>query len=67
MTKIIAASIRNPRHVRESAEAGVEIATIPFKVLEAMLQHDKTQEGIIRFARDVVPEYKGLFKGIAPS
>ena len=67
MTKIIVASIRNPRHVRESAEAGAEIATIPFKVLKAMLRHDKTQEGIIRFTRDVVPEYKGLFKGIAPS
>lgn len=61
-TKIIAASIRNLRHARESAEAGAEIATIPFKILKAMMQHDKTQEGIIRFAQDVVPEYKELFK-----
>jgi transaldolase len=61
-TEIIAASIRNLRHARESAEAGAEIATIPFKILKAMMRHDKTQEGIIRFAQDVVPEYKGLFE-----
>lgn len=66
-TKIIAASIRAPQHARESAEAGAEIATIPFKVLRAMMQHDKTQEGIIRFARDVVPEYKDLFKSTGSS
>ncbi|MCK4391394.1 transaldolase, partial [Candidatus Bipolaricaulota bacterium] len=66
-TKIIAASIRNLRHVRESAEAGAEIATIPFKILKAMMQHDKTQEGIIRFAHDVVPEYKELFEGTEAS
>ncbi len=61
-TQIIAASIRSPLHARESAEAGAEIATIPFGVLKAMMRHDKTQEGVIRFAQDVVPEYKGLFE-----
>ncbi len=66
-TKIIAASIRNLRHVRESAEAGAEIATIPFKILKAMMQHDKTREGIIRFAQDVVPEYKELFEKMESS
>ena len=66
-TKIIAASIRNLRHARESAEAGAEIATIPFKILKAMMQHDKTREGIIRFAQDVVPEYKELFEKMGPS
>jgi transaldolase len=66
-TEIIAASIRNLRHVRESAEAGAEIATIPFKILKAMMQHDKTREGIIRFAQDVVPEYKELFEKMESS
>lgn len=64
-TKIIAASIRNVEHVRESAEAGAEIATIPFAVLNDMMQHDKTKEGVIRFAKDVVPEYKNLFEKIS--
>jgi transaldolase len=66
-TEIIAASIRNLRHARESAEAGAEIATIPFRILKAMMQHDKTQEGIIRFAHDVVPEYKELFERMKSS
>lgn len=60
-TEVIAASIRNPRQVREVAEAGADIATIPFKVLEEMLQHPKTVEGIEKFSEDVVPEYRELF------
>ena len=60
-TEVIAASIRNPRQVREVAEAGADIATIPFKVLEKMLQHPKTVEGIEKFSEDVVPEYRELF------
>jgi len=60
-TEVIAASIRNPRQVREVAEAGADIATIPFKVLEEMLQHPKTVEGIKKFSKDVVPEYRELF------
>ena len=60
-TEIIAASIRNNQHVRESAEAGAEIATIPFSVLNTMIRHPKTEEGISRFADDVVSEYKQLF------
>jgi transaldolase len=59
--EVIAASIRNPRQVREIAEAGADITTIPFKVLEGMLQHPKTMEGIKRFSEDVVPEYRKLF------
>jgi transaldolase len=60
-TEVIAASIRNPRQIREIAETGTDIATIPFKVLEEMLQHPKTVEGIKRFSEDVVPEYRELF------
>jgi len=60
-TEVIAASIRNPRQVREIAETGTDIATIPFKVLEEMLQHLKTVEGIKRFSEDVVPEYRESF------
>lgn len=63
-TKIIAASVRHPQHVLGAAEAGADIATIPFKVLRAMLRHEKTQEGVIRFAQDVVPEYKELFSSV---
>ncbi len=60
-TKIIAASVRNARQVREIAETGVDIATIPFNVIQEMITHPKTTEGVIRFSEDTVPEYRKLF------
>lgn len=61
-TEVIAASIRNVIQAREVAIEGMHIATIPFKVLEEMISHPKTTEGIIRFSEDTVPEYEELFK-----
>ncbi len=51
-TEVIASSIRNARQVREAAMIGAHIATIPFKVLESMLLHPKTEEGVKRFSED---------------
>ncbi len=51
-TEIIAASIRHPLHVIESAKAGVHIATIPFNVIEKMFSHPLTYIGIERFLKD---------------
>jgi transaldolase len=50
--KVIAASMRHPRQVREVAEAGADIVTIPFDVLQATLKHFKTEEGVRRFCVD---------------
>jgi len=61
-TEVIAASIRNARQIRQMAEAGAHIATIPFPVIRGMLQHPKTVEGIKSFSADVVPEYRELFQ-----
>ena len=61
-TEVIAASIRNPRQVREVAELGVHIATLPFDVLRGMIKHYKTAEGMRRFMDDVVPQYRTLFE-----
>ena len=61
-TEVIAASIRNARQVREVAQTGVHIATIPFSVLEEMIKHEKTAEGVRKFTEDIVPEYQDLFK-----
>ncbi len=61
-TKVIAASIRNARQVREVAELGVDIATIPFGVIKEMMSHYKTVEGMKKFTNDVVPEYRALFE-----
>ncbi|MFW6196080.1 MAG: transaldolase family protein [Thermoplasmatota archaeon] len=61
-TKIIAASIRTARQVRQCAELGAEIATIPFNVIEDMMVHYKTLEGMKSFTKDVIPEYKEILE-----
>ncbi|MFH1821653.1 MAG: transaldolase family protein [Methanobacteriota archaeon] len=53
-TKVIAASIRNSRQVREVAETGCDICTIPFAVIRDMLKHPKTEEGVKKFCTDAV-------------
>jgi transaldolase len=51
-TEIIVASIRNPIHVLEAALIGADIATIPFRVIEQLMQHPLTDRGIDRFLAD---------------
>lgn len=51
-TQVIAASIRHPLHVLEAAKAGAHIATVPFAVLKALVQHPLTDRGIERFLAD---------------
>ncbi|MBR6282371.1 MAG: fructose-6-phosphate aldolase [Lachnospiraceae bacterium] len=51
-TEIIAASIRNPIHVKEAALAGADIATIPYSVIETMTKHPLTDAGIKKFQDD---------------
>jgi transaldolase len=60
-TEVIAASIRNPRQAREVAELGVHIATLPFEVIQGMVMHVKTAEGMRSFTADIVPSYRDLF------
>lgn len=51
-SKIIAASVRNPIHVLDCALAGADIATVPLKVIEQMIHHPLTDQGIANFQRD---------------
>ncbi len=51
-TQVIAASIRHPQHCIEAAQAGAQIATIPYQVLMQMIQHPLTDIGIRRFLED---------------
>ncbi len=51
-TEIIAASIRNVRHVTLAALAGSHIATVPYSVIEQMLKHPLTDAGIAKFLAD---------------
>lgn len=51
-SKIIAASIRHVRHVEQACEAGADIATIPFKVINEMYNHELTSRGLKIFKED---------------
>ena len=51
-TQVLAASLRHPMHVTEAALAGADVATMPFKVMEAMFKHPLTDIGIERFMKD---------------
>ena len=56
-TQIICASVRNPIHVTDCALAGGDIATVPYGVLEKMINHPLTDIGIKKFQAD----YKAVF------
>ena len=51
-TEVIAASIRHPLHVTQAALVGAHIATIPLKVIDAMMKHPLTEKGIQQFDAD---------------
>ncbi|MDB5083270.1 MAG: putative transaldolase [Bacilli bacterium] len=51
-TEIIAASIRHPVHVTEAALNGAHIATCPLGVIEKIMKHPLTDQGIERFLAD---------------
>jgi transaldolase len=60
--RVLAASVRNPRQVRECAHVGSHVATLPFEVIRKLIDHPKTVEGMKTFTKDIVPEYASLFK-----
>ena len=51
-TKILAASIRNSVHMRDSALVGADVATLPIKVLRALYKHPLTENGLAQFLKD---------------
>ena len=51
-TEIIATSVRNPIHVIEAAKAGADIATVPFNLVEQMIKHPLTDQGLEKFKAD---------------
>ncbi|MBO5938550.1 MAG: fructose-6-phosphate aldolase [Clostridia bacterium] len=51
-TQIIAASTRNPLHVIQVAEAGCDVATVPYQVFVDMTKHPLTDKGIEKFLAD---------------
>ena len=51
-TQVLAASLRHPVHVVEAARMGADIATMPFKVFQALVKHPLTDAGFKRFLDD---------------
>jgi transaldolase len=51
-TKVLAASIRHPKHMLDCALAGADVATVPFKVIEQLMSHPLTDIGIEKFLKD---------------
>ena len=51
-TQVLAASLRSPLHVVESAKAGAHIGTMPFKVIDMLFNHPLTDKGLDQFLKD---------------
>ena len=51
-TQILAASVRHPLHVLESALAGADVCTIPLEVMEQLYHHPMTDVIIEQFNKD---------------
>jgi transaldolase len=51
-TKVLVASVRHPIHVLEAAKIGADIATMPYAVMEKLVQHPLTDIGLARFLKD---------------
>lgn len=51
-TKVLAASLRSPQHVVDSARVGADVATMPYAVFKALVQHPLTDLGLERFLAD---------------
>ena len=51
-TEVLAASIRSANHVKESALAGADVATVPPGVLKGLANHPLTDKGLKAFLDD---------------
>ena len=62
-TNVLAASLRHPMHVVEAAEAGADIATMPFSVFTQLVKHPLTDIGLDKFLQDWKGLHEELQKG----
>jgi transaldolase len=51
-TEVLAASMRHPQHVADSARLGADAATMPFEVMGKLFEHPLTDIGNERFTQD---------------
>ena len=62
-TNVLAASLRHPMHVIDSALAGADIATMPYGVFKQLVKHPLTDSGLEKFASDWKALHGELEKG----
>lgn len=62
-TQVLAASLRHPMHIVESALAGADIATMPFAVFKQLVKHPLTDAGLEKFLGDWKALREELEKG----
>ncbi len=51
-TQVLAASIRNPNHIVQCAEAGADVCTCPLDSILGLLKHPLTDIGLAKFLED---------------
>jgi len=51
-TQVLAASLRHPQHVVQSALAGAHVGTMPLSVVQQLFNHPLTDVGLQRFMED---------------
>ncbi len=51
-TEVLVASVRHPGHVIEAARLGADVATLPPKILQQLIQHPLTDKGLATFLKD---------------
>jgi len=62
-TNVLAASLRHPMHVVESAQAGADIATMPYAVFKQLVRHPLTDLGLDKFLQDWKALHEELEEG----
>ncbi|NTW50544.1 MAG: fructose-6-phosphate aldolase [Chlorobiales bacterium] len=51
-TQVLVASVRHPIHVVQAALIGADVATIPFSVINQLIKHPLTDNGLSKFMED---------------
>ncbi len=51
-TEVLVASVRHPMHVVEAALLGADVCTMPFNVIDKLIQHPLTDIGLKKFLDD---------------
>jgi transaldolase len=51
-TEVLVASVRHPVHVLQAALLGADVATMPLKVINQLVQHPLTEIGLKKFLED---------------